>query len=238
MEHCFKLYFFEIMRKIGILLLILLLPSIVYLILFSSESVYRPLPYFGPRHASEVGTTDTIYHVVPSFTLIGSNNDPVPFSSFSEKVKLVYFFHPDTEFEVPLTANLREKVQRPLLEHNKGKMELLNKNIDIIGICVKQDWNKEEMQGYSMGFKRAPFWTLYRINMKESAQAVEAGFCVEEIPFDKLEKEGLPLYYLLDKENHIRGIFNARSVKDTEHLQDAIAMLISEEMVPLKRDNQ
>lgn len=237
MEHCFKLYFFKIMRKIGILLLILLLPSIVYLILFSSESVYRPLPYFGPREV-EAGSTDTIYHTIPAFTLIGSNDEAVPFNSFNEKVKLVYFFHPDAAFEVPLTANLREKVQRPLLEHNKGKMDLLKKNIDIIGICVKQGWNKDEMQGYSMGFKRAPFWSLYRIDINENAPALEKGFCVEEIPFDRLQKEGLPLYYLLDRENYIRGIFNARSVKDTEHLQDAIAMLISEEMVPLKTDKK
>jgi len=62
-------------RKSLILILILLVPSLAYLVLTTGKHNIKKLQYFGPKSLAANGK-DTIYHTIPAFSLIDQDGKP------------------------------------------------------------------------------------------------------------------------------------------------------------------
>ena len=96
------------MRKFVILFLILLLPSIAYLVLSTGKHNIKPLGYFGPKELSTNG--DTVYHSIPPFTFTDQDNKPFGDKDLSNKIYVANFFFTSCPTICPEMQTLMKKV--------------------------------------------------------------------------------------------------------------------------------
>ncbi len=214
--------------------MILLLPGIIYLVLFNTTPVYKPLPYLG--HISTITDEgDTIRDKVKELELVSiSNGSSFSSSKYDSVIRIIYFFHPESDFVVSQGSNLMEKVQKAIYQANPEVVEKITDNVKVIGVCVDPNWSVEEMDAYRKKYQAKDFWHLHGIKPEANIAALEHSYCVDEIPFKFLSNKGLPFYFLVDVNGYLRGYYNARRTSATEDLQEAIHVLMKEEVVPMK----
>lgn len=222
------------MKKYWIPLIILLLPGIIYLVLFNTTPVYKPLPHLGSiKSITEKG--DTIREKVDVLELIDiKNGNRVSSTRYDSMIRIIYFFHPESDFVVSQGANLMEKVQGAIYQADPEVVEKITDNVKVIGVCVDENWSVADMDAYRKKYEAKDFWHLYKMNAGVNASQLEKSFCIDDIPLKFLSNKGLPFYFLVDANGYLRGYYNARRTSATEDLQEAIHVLLREEIVPMK----
>src|ERR1035437_2110652 len=95
-----------------VLIVILLLPSLIYVFLTTGKHHFMSLPYYGEREAisKNVGgkvITDTIYHSIPAFRLINQDGDSVSDKNYEGRIYVADFFFTTCKTICPkISANL------------------------------------------------------------------------------------------------------------------------------------
>jgi protein SCO1 len=80
------------LRHLLVVLIILLVPSVFYLVVRTGKNNFIPLPVMGPREAPATAGGDTVYHTIGDYELISHLGQPVSQANFEGKILVTDFF--------------------------------------------------------------------------------------------------------------------------------------------------
>jgi protein SCO1 len=216
------------MKKWGPLLLLFVVPALICGIFYyifihkpfaaKNSATFKTLPYFGPKEAKAPG--DTLYHVIPSFSLINQDGKTFTDKDLEGKIYVADFFFVTCKTICPkMTASLF--VVQDKLKHIKD-FAILSHTVDPESDSVPV------LKDYAMKVHAMPgVWNFVTGNKKEIYDLARYGYYVNALegdggPDDFIHSE---LFILVDKEKHIRGIYDGTKVADIERLVDEVTVL-------------
>ena len=208
------------LRRVLAVLVILLVPSIFFLVLQTGKNQYNTLPILGPREAPETAGGDTIYHTLPDFSLISHRGDSVSLASFEGKILVTDFFFATCQTICPKMNMQMKRVQ----EKFKDRQDLA-----LLSITVNpaQD-SVAVLSRYANDYGADPkMWTFATGDKKVIYDLARHGYFLTAMPGDGgpgdfIHSEKL---VLIDKERRIRGYYDGTDYLDVDKLVEDIVML-------------
>lgn len=216
--------------KAAIVLIILLLPSLFYLFLFSGKHLHQSLPYFGPKKLIEKeGKFDTVYFTIPSFRLLDQDSILFTRDSMHGYIYVVDFFFATCPTICPKMATHMHNLQEKFKDYPQVKFLSITVNPEHDSPTVLNDYAKKVHAGPNWKFLTGEKDSIYNLAF--------TGFFVSAMK-DTLAPGGFlhsPYLILLDKEAHIRGYFDGTSTTETKKLEDALKILLYDDFKAKKK---
>ena len=208
--------------KIGILVLTLVVPILVYLFLRTfGENHYR-LPKYFPKDVIENNTSgikkiDTTFHTIPNFKVKDQNGIDFSLNTFEDKTLIVNFFFTRCPGICPKMSSLLTGVQQSFIE---------DPSIEIISFTVDPEYDSPEIlkkyaQKYGVDDKK---WHLVTTGNK--IDVFNLGFYGFKVPSDTVDKFlHSEKIILVDKAKNIRGYYNGTTKKEADRLITEVKIL-------------
>ncbi|MEW6468268.1 MAG: SCO family protein [Bacteroidota bacterium] len=217
-------------KKFGILFIILVLPSLIY-VLFSTgkHNLSHSLPYYGERQGVKKVMVDgkeridTLYHTVPPFSFTNCDGRTITDKDLDSCIYVADFFFTTCMGICPKMNSQMRRVQERMA--NYPKFKLISHTVDPLRDTVEalaayaervqadtKNWyfvTGEKKDIYELGVKG------YLVATEEDANA-EGGFLHS------------PMLVLVDREKHIRGFYDGTSVVAVDSLIEDIKVLYFE----------
>ena len=223
-------------KKVILLLGVLLFPSVLYLVLTTGKHNFVHLQYFGPREVSKTllngkEKTDTIYHSVPSFRFVNQLGDTVTDKNYEGKIYVADFFFASCQSICPKMSTQLQRVQEKFESNND--VLLLSHTVN-----PEEDTVQALAKYAAMVHANNKKWNFVTGDKKQLYDIARNGYFVTALegdggPDDFIHSEK---FILVDKEKHIRGIYDGTSTVEVDRLMDEINVLIAEYFVHTKRD--
>lgn len=213
-------------KQLLILFLIVIFPSLFYVILSGTDHDIVGLPYYGPKEVNE--HRDTVYHRVNELSEFETaNGQKVPDSLLSGKIKIVSFLE-NNERSFRVMEQLKNTAERFQDKNDVIILTLYNSNE------LKEKRIKKINHTYRSDLEGWHFLiTTDRISLHDFAR--------NEL-FISRENESaheMNTIVLLDDENKIRGYFDGLQYVETKELRNAVKALRFKKLRPLKnRENE
>ncbi|MCB0409020.1 MAG: SCO family protein [Flavobacteriales bacterium] len=219
-------------KKVIYLFAILLLPSIMYFLLYTGEHHYKKLPYIGPKKAiqNENGKYDTIYHQIPYFEFTNQDGGKITRDDMLGHIYVVDFFFVTCPTICPKMTTNMAYIQ------NKFKDR---KDLRFLSITVNPEYDTEAVLAEHAKKVHADTktWDFLTGEKDKIYDVAFNGFFVSA-QRDSIAPGGFlhsGMLILLDKNAHIRGYFDGTTHKVIkEQLTDAIDILYKEDYLALK----
>ncbi len=222
-------------KTLLILVIILALPGFLYYLLtVEGKNRYKPLPFYGPKQVAKTGhkfhgtyIPDTIYHVLPDFTLADQHNQPVTANNLAGKITVVNFFYtrcPD--------ACIRACDYMDSLAGNYAK----NRLIHFMSISVDPGHDQPlVLQQFAQRYKADRLkWLFLTGDSAQIYSLTRNGFLVNAAKVGSDSFNFSNQMILIDAEKRIRGYYTAGSVNEVMRLNDEIKVQITEELRKIK----
>ncbi|WP_304238014.1 SCO family protein [Jiulongibacter sediminis] len=217
--------------KAGILIAVLVLPAFVFIFLNVFGENRFDLPYYFPEldesGRPQVVSGDTVFHRVPDFTLINQNNQEIALKDLSD-IKIANFFFTRCGTICPLMNSNIARVQNQF-DHT-AKVSFISISIDPEhdSVMVLKDYaatfDAVESNWNFLTGKKDYIYDLAIKGFKlpvSDASVYDPEITDIDDAFIHSEKA-----LLLDKDNYIRGIYDATSKPDMERLNVEIKVLL------------
>jgi protein SCO1/2 len=218
-------------RKVAVLFLILLVPSVAYLILSTGKHKIKPLAVFGPKTLDAKG--DTVYKTIPSFQFIDQDGKPYGDVDLKNKIYVANFFFTSCPTICPKMQTLVKKL------HDQDDFKTLE-DLKILSFTVDPDNDtpqrlKEfEKEVHADGNR----WKFLTGNRDSIYSLAYKGFMANAME-DSLAPGGFlhtDLVFLIDREKRIRGIYEGTNSLEMKRLIDETKVLIAEYNLALKKN--
>lgn len=220
----------------GILaVLILILPSSIYIFLTYGNHNFAHLPYVGPQ-------TDSTYHSIPDFSFLNQNGDTISQSDYDGSIYLANFIFTTCPTICPvMTFNMR-RIQQKMAQYPNFKIlshSVFPENDTpevLLDYAIRMEvdlsnWNFVTGNRQAI-YAMAPY---YFVNVMEDSGA-EGGFLHSEY-FVLIDKEGRVRAREDDNGNNI-GVYNGTSDYEVGLLIDDIKVLMAEYKLAKKDKNE
>lgn len=212
------------MRKSLILILILLVPSLAYLVLTTGKHNIKKLQYFGPKSLAANGK-DTIYHTIPAFSLTNQDGNPFGDKDLNNKIYVANFFFTSCPTICPKMQTLMKKIQ------DTDDFKKLN-DFKLVSFTVDPDNDTpEKLKEFSNLIKAEKNrWYFLTGNRDSIYDLAYKGFMVNAMEDKKADGGFLhsDILLLIDKEKRVRGIYEGTSYKDVKRLIDEAKVLVAQ----------
>lgn len=219
-------------KKIIYLLAILILPGSVYLMLWTGEHNFTPLPKIGPKEAikNADGTFDTLYHTIPYFEFTNQDGKKVTRDDLLGHIYIADFFFVTCPTICPKMTTNMAYVQ----DKFKDK-----RGLRFISITVNPEHDTVEvLREYADKVHANTDTWDFLTGEKEAIYDVALNGFFVSAQKDEVAPGGFlhsQYFILIDKQGRIRGLFDGTIHKTVkEDLGDAIDMLLTEEFAPMK----
>jgi protein SCO1/2 len=202
-------------KKTFLLLFILIFPSAFYVYLTAGkEKSFVLLPYYGPKHPIMVDQKkDTIYYGIPDFKYTGQNGNTLTSLSLLGRIWVCCFEDLKDTKNSPSQAILMNRIE---------SRTDLDTTLRLVTFALDSE-NTKSLAGYAemvhAGKKQ------YFLSASSSGIMREFATNAFYLPVDSSYKNGFIHFFLIDREGHIRGIYNGLHIKDIDELIDNISML-------------
>lgn len=210
-------------KKIAILLLLLTFPSVFYVILTTGKHNFVHLPYFGVKELAENGK-DTIYHTIKPFSFINQDGKTITDKDYDGKIYVVDYFFTTCQTICPKMTTELQRVQDKFAYTN-GLVQILshtvnpkNDSVPVLKSYSNLVHADNNIWNFVTGDKKH-LYDLARESYLLNAMEGDGG------PDDFIHSE---LFILVDKEKHIRGIYDGTNIKAVNELLDDIKVLMAE----------
>lgn len=219
-------------KKLLLLPLILLLPSVFYLLLYTGEHNYRKLPHYGPKKTvmNDEGKQDTVYHTIPYFELTNQDGKTITRDDLLGHVYVADFFFVTCPTICPKMTTNMQYIQ------NKFKDR---KNLRFLSMTVNPEHDTPPiLADYAeMVHADTKTWDFLTGDKDQIYELAFKGFFVNAAR-DSIAPGGFlhtQMLILVDKKGRIRGYFDGTVYSEMKKdLTDAIDILYREDIVPLK----
>jgi protein SCO1/2 len=211
-------------KKSLVLLMILIVPSVAYLILTTGKHNIKRLEYFGPKAAGDK-LNDTLYHTIPPFEFIDQDGRPFGDKDLENKIYVANFFFTSCPSICPAMQTLMKKVQD---EDDFKKLS----DFKSVSFTVDPDTDSpEKLKEFSKLIRAdSSRWYFLTGDREKIYDLAYKGFMANAM-VDSTAAGGFlhsDIMVLVDREKHIRGIYEGTSLKDVKRLIDEIKVLIAE----------
>jgi protein SCO1/2 len=199
---------------------ILVVPIIVFLVLDRGKTNTIRLAYFGNRiEPNGADVKDTIYYTIPNFNVTDQTGQELSLANFDGQIFVANFFFASCKDVCPRMNSRLKKVYDKSKEYAEVKF-----------ISFTVDPNRDTtsvLAAYANKFGAdSKIWHFARTD-KESLFKIGQGFLlpvsIEDRTIDHSQQ-----VLLIDKEKHIRGIYNGLEDDDMKRLGDEIKVLLIE----------
>lgn len=221
-------------KKLLILLFLLTFPSVLYVVLTTGKHNFVRLPYYGERMLADNGK-DTIYHSIPSFKLVNQDGDTITDKTYEGKIYVADYFFTTCKTICPKMTTELLRVQEKFTYTN-GLVQILSHTVD------PENDSVPVLKAYAnMVHADQKMWNFVTGDKKQLYDLARNGYLLNALegdggPGDFIHSE---LFILVDKEKHIRGIYDGTKISEVSKLIDAIKVLIAEYLIKdkAKKDN-
>lgn len=214
-------------NKKWLLLLIIALPSLLWIILETSTINSHKLPYYGPKTVK--GPKDTIYHTVNSaYNIIGGTNaagyGPYMISQADYPVYMIMFVKNKYASESYRIAGLME-----FLNYNKEKIE----HIPFFLVTESENGisqTQNELEKLTKNNKNVKYLTL----PKQTFDSLNATHFAKKPYYIDVS-----FLVLVDNDRHVRGFYDGRFAAEIKRLEQEYKHLrLKEEKQRLLKENE
>lgn len=211
------------MKKLLILLFLLSFPAAFYVILSTGKTNFIHVPYFGERELAPNGK-DTIYHSIPAFKFVDQDGDTITDKNYEGKIYVADYFFTTCKSICPKMATGLLEVQEKFAFAN-GMVQILSHTVN------PENDSVPVLKAYSqMVHADTKMWNFVTGDKKQLYDIARNGYLVNAMegdggPNDFIHSEQL---ILVDKEKHIRGIYDGTNIKEVNDLVNDIKTLIAE----------
>ena len=211
------------MKKLLALLFLLSFPAVLYVILSTGKTNFIHLPYIGERELAANGK-DTIYHAIPSFKFVNQDGDTITDKNYEGKIYVADYFFTTCKSICPKMATELQRVQDKFA-YTKGMVQILSHTVN-----PENDSVSVLKEYANMVHADTKMWNFVTGDKKQLYDMARYGYLVNAMegdggPDDFIHSE---LLVLVDKEKHIRGIYDGTNIKSVNDLLDDIKVLIAE----------
>lgn len=213
-------------KKFLILLFLLTFPSVLYVVLTTGKHSFVRLPYYGEKMLADNGK-DTIYHSIPSFKFVNQNGDTISDKTYDGKIYVADYFFTTCKTICPKMTSELIRVQEKFAYTN-GMVQILshtvnpeNDSVPVLKAYANMVHADQKMWSFVTGDKKQ-LYDLARNGYLLNALEGDGG------PDDFIHSE---LFILVDKEKHIRGIYDGTKITDVSKLIDGIKVLMAEYLI-------
>ncbi|MGQ0829277.1 MAG: SCO family protein [Bacteroidota bacterium] len=220
------------MKKLLILLFLLSFPAAFYVILSTGKTNFIYVPYIGEKKLAENG--DTIYHSIPPFKFINQDGDTITDKHYDGKIYVADYFFSTCQSICPKMATGLLQVQKKFA-HVSDQVKILSHTVD------PEHDSVPVLKSYAdMIHADTKVWDFVTGDKKELYDIARKGYLVNAMegdggPDDFIHSE---LLVLVDKEKHIRGVYDGTNIKEVNDLIDAIKTLMAEYTVKESKKNK
>jgi len=210
-------------KKLLILFFLLSFPSVLYVILSTGEINFIRLPYFGEKELATNGK-DTIYHSIPDFKLINQDGKIITGKDLDGKIYVADYFFTTCKSICPKMTTELLRVQEKFAYTN-GLVHILSHTVD------PEHDSVPILKTYSeMVHADTKTWDFVTGDKKQLYDLARNGYLVNAMEGDGGKDDFIHSEFLVlvDKEKHIRGIYDGTNIKSVNDLLDDIKVLIAE----------
>jgi protein SCO1/2 len=200
------------------------LSSFICLFILISCSEKKELPYLGPKTIQTVaGKSDTIYHKIPAFQFLNQDSVWVNERTFNNQIYVADFFFTSCPTICP-----KMKTQMLRLYERYQK----NTSVGLVSYSIDPDFDRPyRLKTYAQKLQiKAPKWNLLTGDKKAIYQLGEKSYMVTAQE-DKNEAGGFVhsgAFILVDKNKHVRGIYDGTKSEEVDHLMEDMETLLKE----------
>lgn len=204
-------------RNVVILLVVLLVPSLAWLLLTRGHNQFRHLPVYGPSEVSAKG--DTIYHAIPPFSFVNQEGKTITDRDFSNKIYVANFFYATCPRECPKMSDQLKRVQEAFSKDD---------GVMIISHTINPEHDSVQVLAeYARKYNADPKKWWFVTGTKESINSIaQDGYIVSAAqgknPEDFFHSQDL---ILIDKDKHIRGFYDGMDAPSVDTLIAEIRVL-------------
>jgi len=201
---------------------------------------FGSLPYFVPDHVVQkevdgVTVTDTIWSVIPEFSVIDHNGEELDRSFIQGHVSVVdFFFTTCTTICPKMTRQMRTlawEIDEPYFEDVKFLSFTVDPEYDSPEV-LKSYRNKMDIQDERWRFVTGDKDEIYDLGVNGFRVTTQED--VEELG-NFLHSEKL---ILLDTQGHIRGYYDGTNLDEVRELEEDIKILVGSERKKVKREGR
>jgi protein SCO1/2 len=226
-----KTPFYKDKKKLAILLFLLSFPSALYVFLSVGKTNFIHLQYFGEKEIAPNGK-DTIYHTVAPFSFVNQDGKILTDKDYTGKIYVVDYFFTTCKTICPKMTSELLRVQNKFA-YTKGLVQILSHTVD------PENDSVPVLKAYSeMVHADTKMWNFVTGDKKELYDMARNSYLLNATegdggPDDFVHSE---LFILIDKEKHIRGIYDGTDIKSVSNLMDDIKVLMAEYIIHQKPD--
>lgn len=225
-----KTPFYKDKKKLLILVFLLSFPSLLYVFLSVGKTNFTHLQYYREKELAPNG--DTMYHTIAPFSFINQDGKIISDKDYDGKIYVVDYFFTTCKTICPKMTTELLRVQNKFA-HTKGLVQILSHTVDPENDSVPVLKAYSEMVhadtktwNFVTGDKKA-LYDMARTSYLLNATEGDGG------PDDFVHSE---LFILVDKEKHIRGIYDGTNIKAVSNLIDDIKVLMAEYIKHSKKE--
>lgn len=213
-------------KKFIILIFLLTFPSILYVVLTTGKHRFVHLPYYGEKILADNGK-DTIYHSIPSFKFVNQNGDTVSDKTYDGKIYVADYFFTTCKTICPKMTSELIRVQEKFAYTN-GMVQILSHTVN------PENDSVPVLKAYAnMVHADQKMWNFVTGDKKQLYDVARNGYLLNALegdggPDDFIHSE---LFILVDKEKHIRGIYDGTKITEVSKLIDGIKVLMAEYLI-------
>ena len=216
-------------KKLLILFLLLSFPSIFYVLLTTGKHDFIHLPFYGEKELAANGK-DTLYHAIPSFQFINQDGDSITDKTYDGKIYVVDYFFSTCKSICPKMASELIRVQKKF-SYTNGLVQILSHTVN------PENDSVPVLKAYAnMVHADAKMWNFVTGEKKKIYDIARNGYLLNALEGDGGADDFIhsELFILIDKEKHIRGIYDGTKIKEVSNLIDDIKVLIAEYFIKEK----
>ncbi|MES2593600.1 MAG: SCO family protein [Bacteroidota bacterium] len=213
-------------RKIIILLFLLSFPSVLYVVLTTGKHNFVHLPFYGEKELAANGK-DTIYHAIPPFKLVNQDGDTITDKNYEGKIYVADYFFTTCKSICPKMTTELLRVQEKFAYTN-GLVQILSHTVN------PEDDSIPVLKAYAdMVHADTKMWNFVTGDKKHLYDLARNGYLLNAMegdggPDDFIHSE---LFILVDKEKHLRGIYDGTKIDEVNHLIDDLKVLMAEYVI-------
>lgn len=222
-----------VQKKILILLFLLTFPSVLYVILSTGKTNFIHLPYFGERELAANGK-DTLYHTIPPFKFVNQDGDTITDQTYAGKIYVADYFFTTCKSICPKMTTELLRVQEKF-GYTKEIVNILSHTVD------PEHDSVPVLKAYAnMVHADTRMWNFVTGDKKQLYDLARNGYLLNALegdggPDDFIHSE---LFVLVDKEKHIRGIYDGTNLGEVNHLLDDLKVLLAEYYIKENADKK
>jgi protein SCO1/2 len=199
---------------------VILFPVVFWLLLTRGHNTFKRLDIIGPYELSDKG--DTVYHAIPSFSFINQNNKKISDKDLEGKIYVANFFFASCQTVCPKMNKEVRRVQDAFKD---------NPDVRFISFTVDPERDTvEALAAYAkeMGADDNKWWFLTG-NRDSIYDLARDGYLVPaaigNTQNDFFHSQNL---ILVDKNRHMRGLYDGSEPAEVDTLIDEIKVLEAE----------